>query len=149
MAECERYLGTGETIQDRYSSRATIKSIKTFHSVYITHKCVGCVGVFVCMNVCVTFGWLQQFVVLCTPAHRMQLCSHDVTPEVSAAFVAVATVAQQQQLAACCDDGSNPVCVSTTPIGHLQLHPSLETALQTQLHLNKPKTPGSACHPKG
>lgn len=110
-----------------------------YYNTYIIYVYVMCVRVWEdSMCVCVTFRWLQQFVVLRTPAHRMQLCSHDVTPEVSAALVIVATVAQQQQLATCCDDGSNPVCVSATPIGHLQLHPSLETALQAQLHLNRP-----------
>lgn len=82
-----------------------------------------------------TFRGHEGLVVLGAPAHRVQLGRHDVTPEVGLAVLAVAAVAQQQQLSAGSDDGGHPVCVWAVLVGHFQLHARLEAALQADLHL--------------
>lgn len=46
---------------------------------------------------------------LAAPAQRVEVCRHDVAPEVGAPVVLVALVPQQQQLATCGDDVSHPV----------------------------------------
>lgn len=70
-----------------------------------------------------TFRGHEGLVVGGTPANWVKLGRHDVTPEVGLAVVAVATVAQQQQLATGSDDGGHPVAVATTAtaalVGHL------------------------------
>lgn len=83
-----------------------------------------------------TFGGRQGLVVEGAPAHRVQLRRHHVAPEVGLALVAVAAEAQQQQLPAGGDDGGHPVGVRAAAVGHLQLHPGLEAALQAGLHLH-------------
>jgi len=83
-----------------------------------------------------TFGGHERLAVLGAPAHRVQLCCHDITPEVGLAVVAVAAVAQQKQLATCGDDGGHPVCVRAVPIGYLQFHAWLEAALEAGFHLS-------------
>lgn len=82
-----------------------------------------------------TFGGRQRLVVEGAPAHWVQLRRHDVAPEVGLTLVAVAAEAQQQQLPAGGDDGGHPVGVRAAAVGHLQLHPRLEAALQAGLHL--------------
>lgn len=92
------------------------------------------------MNACIavflpTFRGHEGLVVLGAPAHRVQVGRHDITPEVGLAVLAVAAEAQQQQLAACGDDGGHPVRVRAALVGHFQLHARLEAALQADLHL--------------
>lgn len=86
-----------------------------------------------------TFRGHERLVVGGAPANRVQFGCHDVAPEVGLAVVAVATVAQQQQLATGSDDGGHPVGVATTAtaalVGDLQLHARLEAALQAGFHL--------------
>lgn len=82
-----------------------------------------------------TFRGHEGLIVLCTPANWVQLSCHDITPEVSLAVLAVATEAQEQQLATCSDDGGHPISVWVALIGHFELHARLEAALKADLHL--------------
>lgn len=65
----------------------------------------------------------------------MQVSHEHVAPEVSAAVVAVATVAKEQQLPARGDDRGHPVSVRAALGGHLQLHSRLEVTLDADFHL--------------
>lgn len=86
-----------------------------------------------------TFRGHECLVVGGAPADWVQLGRHDVAPEVGLAVVAVAAVAQQQQLATGSDDGGHPVGVAAAAaaalVSHLQLHARLEAALQAGFHL--------------
>lgn len=56
-----------------------------------------------------TLGRSHGLAMLAAPAQRVEVCRHDVAPEVGAPVVLVALVPQQQQLATCGDDVSHPV----------------------------------------
>lgn len=87
-----------------------------------------------------TFRGHEHLVVGGAPANWVQLGRHDVAPEVGLAVLAVAAVAEQQQLTTGSDDGGHPVGVAATAtaalVGHLQLHAGLEAALQAGFHLS-------------
>lgn len=87
-----------------------------------------------------TFRHFEDLLVLLTPADGVQVSRQDVTPEVSLAVLAVAVVAQQQQLPARGDDGGHPVGVLVRLDSHLQLHARGKTVLQTCIHLKRKKT---------
>ena len=82
----------------------------------------------------------EGLVVLRAPPHGVQVCNHHITPEVSPAVLPVSTVTQQQQLPAGGDDRGHPVRVRVLLVGHLQLHPRLEVALNADLNLKEPKS---------
>lgn len=86
-----------------------------------------------------TFRHFENLLVLLTPADGVQISCQDVTPEVSLAVLAVAVVAQQQQLPARGDDGGNPVGVLVRLDSHFQLHTRGKTILQTCIHLKGKK----------
>lgn len=75
---------------------------------------------------------------LTAPAQRVEVCRHDVTPEVCPAVILVALVAQQQQLATCGDDVGHPVrAVGLGAHAHLQLHARCQSCLQALVHLKQ------------
>lgn len=87
-----------------------------------------------------TFRHFENPVVLLTPADGVQVSSQDVTPEISLAVLAVAVVAQQQQLPARGDDGGDPVGVLVRLDSHFQLHARGKAILQTCIHLKRKKS---------
>lgn len=87
-----------------------------------------------------TFRHFENLLVLLTPSDGVQVSSQDVTPEVGLAVLAIAVVAQQQQLPARRDDGGDPVGVLVRLDSHFQLHARGKTVLQTCIHLERRKS---------
>lgn len=84
-----------------------------------------------------TFRHFENLLVLLAPADGVQVSCQDVTPEVGFAVLAVAVVAQQQQLPTRGDDGGNPVGVLVRLDSHFQLHAGGKTILQACVHLKR------------
>lgn len=78
----------------------------------------------------------HDLAMLAAPAQWVEVCRHDVAPEVGTPVILVALVPQQQQLATRGDDVSHPVrAIGLRAHAHLQLHAWRQPRLQALVHL--------------